>query len=442
MTHAGLATIPSAGRTRPSCVRARGRRAHVRRRRTAAAPASPQSDADRRLPAAARALLGIGLNPLVQAASPLLLLTAQLRETLAPMDVAGPAAATPSKRSAGSRSRRARAGVPQRDRAGRALHAVRRRSTRRCCRRRGARQSEWAQHPLLVALHREAWGGEKFFEMLDRISQDPARYIDLMELQYLCLAFGFAGKYQVQERGHEHLQQVQQELYRKIRSHRGPAEKGLSLRWRGLEDQRNPVIRYLPWWVVGAAALPILAVTFTAYYANLASLADPVLAALAKIGREDIVSTRAAVPTRGPTLKQLLAADERSGVLSVEEQGNRTTVTLVAADLFPSGSATVNPVYRETLERVTAALNKVPGRVQVVGHTDDQAIKSLRYRNNFELSRERAVSVESLLERGIDNRGRLSVTGAGSSEPRYRPESEPENRSRNRRVEIVHVSGI
>ena len=34
-------------------------------------------------------------------------------------------------------------------------------------------QSEWAQHPLLVALHREAWGGEKFFEMLDRVSTDP-----------------------------------------------------------------------------------------------------------------------------------------------------------------------------------------------------------------------------------------------------------------------------
>ena len=62
-------------------------------------------------------------------------------------------------------------------------------------------QSEWAQHPLLVALHREAWGGEKFFEMLDRISTDPARYLDLMELQYLCLALGFGGKYQVHERG-------------------------------------------------------------------------------------------------------------------------------------------------------------------------------------------------------------------------------------------------
>ena len=86
-------------------------------------------------------------------------------------------------------------------------------------------QSEWAQHPLLVALHREAWGGEKFFEMLDRISQDPARHIDLMELQYLCLAFGFAGKYQVQERGHERLAEVQQDLYRKIRNHRGPTDR-------------------------------------------------------------------------------------------------------------------------------------------------------------------------------------------------------------------------
>ena len=41
------------------------------------------------IPAAARALLGIGLNPLVQAASALLLLAGQLRDSLSPMDVAG-----------------------------------------------------------------------------------------------------------------------------------------------------------------------------------------------------------------------------------------------------------------------------------------------------------------------------------------------------------------
>jgi type VI secretion system protein ImpK len=77
----------------------------------------------------------------------------------------------------------------------------------------------------------------------------------------------------------------------------------------------------------------------------------------------------------------------------------------------------------------------------VVGHTDDQPIRSLRYQDNFELSRERAVSVVTLLQQGIDNRARLSWTGQGSSEPRYRPESDPANRARNRRVEIIHVRG-
>ena len=100
-------------------------------------------------------------------------------------------------------------------------------------------------------------------------------------------------------------------------------------------------------------------------------------------------------------------------------------MTLLARDLFPSGSAAVNPAYDATIQRLTGALNKVPGRVLVVGHTDDQPIRSLRYQDNFELSRERAVSVVDLLKRGIDNPARMNWTGVGASEPRYRPESDP-----------------
>jgi type VI secretion system protein ImpK len=301
-------------------------------------------------------------------------------------------------------------------------------------------QSEWAQHPLLVALHREAWGGEKFFDMLDRTAKDPSKFIDLMELQYLALAFGFAGKYQVQERGQDKLLEIQQSLYRRIRELRGASPSSLSLRWRGLEDRRNPIFHYLPWWVVTAAALPILAIVFTAFYASLAGAAAPVQADLARIGLDDFSTPAPAAPSRGPTLKQLLASDEQRGALSVEEQGNKTTVTLPAADLFASGSATVNDAYLGTLQRVSAALARVPGRVLVVGHTDSQPIKSLRYQDNFELSRERAVSVVSVLKQGSDNPARFTWTGVGSSEPRY-SESDPANRSRNRRVEIVHVRG-
>jgi type VI secretion system protein ImpK len=159
------------------------------------------------------------------------------------------------------------------------------------------------------------------------------------------------------------------------------------------------------------------------------------------VGLEDFTRPRPAPPPRGPTLKELLAPEEQRGTLSVEEDGAITRITLLGSNLFASGSATVNEQYNETLRRVADAVRQVPGRVLVVGHTDDQPIQSLRYPDNFALSRERAVSVAKVLQGGIDNAARVGWNGVGSSEPRYRPESDPENRARNRRVEIVHVRG-
>jgi type VI secretion system protein ImpK len=399
-------------------------------------PSAPQADP---IPAAVREFLGTGLNPLVQAASPLLLLAGQLRGTLSVPDLGG------LRRNTLDEIRRfeerARSSGIQNEVVLAARYVLCASLDEAVLSTPWGAQSEWAQQPLLVALHREAWGGEKFFEMLDRLGQDPKRHIDLMELQYLCLALGFAGKYQVAARGDARLADVKQELYRAIRKQREAPPPDLSLRWRGVEDRRNRLIRYVPWWVVGAAALAILAITFAVYYARLGSAAAPIHAELAKVGLEGFTAPAAAAPTGGPTLKMLLAPDEARGAWTVEEQGGRTVVTLLARDLFASGSATPNPAYSDLLQRLTDALNKVPGRVLVVGHTDDQPLSSLRYRNNFELSRERAVSVARLLQRGADNPARFEWTGVGSDQPRYRPESAPENRARNRRVEIIHVNG-
>jgi type VI secretion system protein ImpK len=193
--------------------------------------------------------------------------------------------------------------------------------------------------------------------------------------------------------------------------------------------------------VVGAAALAVLAIAFVVYHGRLSSAAAPVHAELAAVGVEDFTAPRDVAPFEGRTLKQLLAGDEARGVLSVEEDRGRTLITLPAPDLFASGSAEVNVAYTETLQRIANAIDQVPGRVLVVGHTDDQPLRSLRYRDNFDLSRERAVSVVKLLQTALDTPGRLEWTGAGSSQPRYRPESDPQNRARNRRVEIVHVRG-
>ena len=381
-----------------------------------------------------------GLNPLVHAASSLLLLAARLRGTMSMPDQHG------MKRHALDEVRRfeaaARGSGVQNEVVLAARYVLCAAIDEAVLSTPWGAQSEWQQQPLLMALHKEVWGGEKFFDMLDRMQQEPTRHIDLMELQYLCLAFGFTGKYgseSRQGRGHSALAEVQQRLYRTIRSHRGVPPADLSLRWRGREDRRNRIVRYVPWWVVGAGALAVLALTFGIFYTWLGTAADPVYAELTRIGRDRPPAP--AAPRGGPTLKQLLAPDETSGALKVVEESGRTVVTLLGADLFASGSATPNPAYDPMLGRITAALNQVPGRVLVEGHTDDQPLRSLRFRNNFELSRERAVGVARVLQRALDNPSRVQWTGVGSSEPRYTPASTPENRARNRRVEIVHEAG-
>jgi type VI secretion system protein ImpK len=389
---------------------------------------------------AARASIGLGLNPLVQAAIPLLLLMGQLRgASSSPMDVAG------LRRHALDEIRRfedqARASGVRNEIVLAARYAICAALDEAVLSTPWGAQSEWAQHPVLVALHREAWGGEKFFEMLHRISSDPARHLDLLELQYIILSLGFSGKYQMLDRGHEQLADLQRDLSRTIHGLRGQAPADLSLHWRGLEDQRNRLIRYVPWWVIVAAAVAVLAVTFVVYQSRLATQADPLHARLAQVGLEDFAEPPPAAPIKGPTLKQLLAPEEAAGALTVEENGGRTLITIPGSDLFGSGSADVNPSYEVTLNSIAAALNKVEGRVLVVGHTDDQPIKSLRFHDNYELSRERAVSVANVLKRTINNPARLTWTGVGSSQPRYRPESDPANRARNRRVEIIHLRG-
>jgi type VI secretion system protein ImpK len=386
-----------------------------------------------------RELLGVGLNPLVQAASPLLLLAGQLRGSVTPMDVEGlrHLALEEIRRFEGHARA---AGIPN-EIVIAARYVLCAGLDEAVLSTPWGAQSDWSQHPLLVALHREAWGGEKFFDMLDRISQDPARHLDLMELQYLCLAFGFNGKYHVADRGYEKLAAIQQELYRKIRGQRSAPPADLSLHWRGLEDRRNPLIRYVPWWVVGAATLAVLTIVFTTYYAKLTSHASPVHAELAGIGLEAFTQP-ATTPVRGPSLKQLLKPEEAKGTMRVTEENGRTTVTLLAPDLFASGSATVNTAHYETLQHLASALNQVPGRVLVEGHTDDRPVTTARYRDNFELSRERALSVVNALRTGMENPARMSWTGVGSTKPLYTPASDPENRARNRRVEIIHVGGL
>jgi len=199
----------------------------------------------------------------------------------------------------------------------------------------------------------------------------------------------------------------------------------------------------LPVWVVAAAGLAVASAAFLYYRLQLSRQAEPALAALSQVGTGEF--TAATPPPVAPlatdkTLKILLSDLEQQGVLSVEEDGARATVTIAGSDLFASGSATINEQYGVVLQRIAEALNEVPGPVLVVGHTDDQPIRSFKYQNNYELSADRAEAVVNELKVTLRESSRLRSTGVGSSQPRYQPPDTRENRARNRRVEIVHIA--
>ena len=45
-------------------------------------------------------------------------------------------------------------------------------------------QSVWINQTLLNLFHKEGWGGEKFFQIVERVMQQPASNLDLLELLY------------------------------------------------------------------------------------------------------------------------------------------------------------------------------------------------------------------------------------------------------------------
>jgi type VI secretion system protein ImpK len=135
-------------------------------------------------------------------------------------------------------------------------------------------------------------------------------------------------------------------------------------------------------------------------------------------------------------LSALLQPEIAAGWVSVTELADRAVVRLRGDNLFESGSATVNPRYRQVLARVAEALNSTPGTVIVSGHTDDRPIFSLRFPSNWDLSKARADAVVALLSNALANPGRMRAEGRADQQPLVGNDS-PANRATNRRVDIT-----
>jgi type VI secretion system protein ImpK len=78
----------------------------------------------------------------------------------------------------------------------------------------------------------------------------------------------------------------------------------------------------------------------------------------------------------------------------------------------------------------------LPGKIEVVGYTDNIPIHTAKYSDNLALSRARAQTVASLISSFLETASRVSSRGMGDENPIARNDT-AEGRLANRRVDII-----
>ena len=114
------------------------------------------------------------------------------------------------------------------------------------------------------------------------------------------------------------------------------------------------------------------------------------------------------------------------------------TVTLQNTILFASGKAALKSTTSAELDHILSVLkDKYAGKeIDVVGHTDTDPIRKSAWKDNWELSAQRALSVTRyLIEHGIAD-DLVRASGCGPARP-VAPNTSSAGKARNRRVEIV-----
>jgi chemotaxis protein MotB len=114
------------------------------------------------------------------------------------------------------------------------------------------------------------------------------------------------------------------------------------------------------------------------------------------------------------------------------------TVTLQNTILFDSGKATLKSTTSKELDKIVSVLKQkyASKDVDVVGHTDTDPIVKSSWKDNLELSTQRALSVARyLIAHGISDK-QVRAAGCGAARP-VASNSSSTGKAKNRRVEVV-----
>lgn len=115
--------------------------------------------------------------------------------------------------------------------------------------------SIWSSQTLLSIVHKETWGGERFFIILEEMSRSPQENLPLLELIYLVLSLGFEGRYYDQEQAIR--DEIKHKLFQLIMKYREEPDNTLSPSLKVLQAPHTVFTRTISRWKIVAVTLTL-----------------------------------------------------------------------------------------------------------------------------------------------------------------------------------------
>ncbi|MGG5820961.1 type VI secretion system protein TssL, long form [Falsiroseomonas sp. HW251] len=316
-------------------------------------------------------------------------------------------------------------------------------------------QGAWAGRSLISTFHQEVQSGERFFALVQQLQQVPGTNLPVLELMYLCIALGMQGRYRLSPRGPAELDRVREELHAIIvRQRAAQPDPEFSPRWRGVAAPYRPAKPRLPIWVMASFVAAVLGGMFLWMTNGLADQTDALLDRAQKAPPASMPQIARAAPVRPPPpppppppdappapstldkLRQFLAPEIQQGLVTVDGTDAAPLVRIRNRGMFPSGSATLNTAFLPLMARIGEALRDERGPVLVIGHSDNQPIRTVAFPSNFHLSAARAEAARQAILRSLGDPGRITSEGRADTEP-VADNATPDGREANRRIEVL-----
>ncbi|QHQ37461.1 type VI secretion system protein TssL [Algicella marina] len=309
-------------------------------------------------------------------------------------------------------------------------------------------QSIWALQSLVATFHRETVGGDRFYDLLAKLQQQPGQNVDVLEFMFMCMSLGFEGRLRIAENGRDKHQQIRSNLAEVIQAQRSEIEHDLSPHWHGVKKAHKARSAWRPLLIAFGALAALLGVGYTSLLYALSGQTERVvgqLSVLEPVGRPELLRRAPPPPPPPPPpveqinkVKAFLEEEVAEGLVTIFQNGNTITIRLTGNGMFSSASDSLQDKFLPAVNRVAEALNDEPGPIIVVGHSDNIPINTARFPNNRALSLARAKSVMQTMAGKLTDPSRVSAEGLADNAP-IAANDTPEGRAKNRRIEIAIV---